>query len=110
MVNDNYDNYDNLNINYYNIIMKKKKEYDKEVNKKKGSSYTSKNQNNILKIHEERMNEFSIESINKKLKELNSALNKNLQEIDKCNKEIALKRINITNQYSHKLIDDYNKN
>ena len=89
--------------------MKKKKEYDKEVNKKKGSSYTSKNQNNILKIHEERMNEFSIESINKKLKELNSSLNKNLQEIDKCNKEIALKRINITNQYSHKLIDDYNK-
>jgi hypothetical protein len=86
--------------------MKKKKEYDKDVIKKV-SSY-NKNQNNILKINEERMTEFSKESTNKKLKELNVILHKNLQEIDNCNRDIALKRINATNHYSYKLIDYYN--
>jgi len=80
--------------------MKKKKENNSDVIK------INKNQSNILKIHEEMMNKFSKESVDKKVKELNMSLNKNIQEINKCNKELVLKRINVTN---HSFIEDYNK-
>ena len=44
----------------------------------------------ILKIHEEKMEEFSEIFKNKKIKELNSAINKNKESISLLNKDIAL--------------------
>lgn len=74
--------------------MRRKKDHDKESNsKRKTFNKSSKNQNSILKIHDEKMSEFTKVSKDKKLKELNSLINKNLEEIDVMNKEIALKRV-----------------
>jgi len=76
--------------------MRKKKDNDKENNSKRKTSHhkSSKMQNSILKIHDEKMNEFTKASKDKKLKELRSLINKNLEEIDVLNKEVALKRVN----------------
>jgi hypothetical protein len=76
--------------------MRKKKDNDKENNSKRKTSQhkSSKMQNSILKIHDEKMNEFTKASKDKKLKELRSLINKNLEEIDVLNKEVALKRVN----------------
>jgi hypothetical protein len=76
--------------------MRRKKEYDKENNSKRKTSHqkSSKTQNSILKIHDEKMNEFTKSSKDKKIKELNMLITKNLEEIDILNKEVALKRVN----------------
>ena len=78
--------------------MRKKKEHDKDSNpnsKHKSSQHKStKNQNSILKLHDDKMNEFNIISKQKHLKELNSSLQKNLQDIDFLKKDFALKRVN----------------
>jgi hypothetical protein len=78
--------------------MRKKKEHDKDINpnqKRKSSQHKStKNQNSILKLHEDKMNEFNIVSKEKVIKELNSSLQKNIEDIDFLKKDFALKRIN----------------
>ena len=70
--------------------MRKKKENDNDSNsKRKSSQYKStKNQNSILKLHDDKMNEFNIISKQKHLKELNSSLQKNLQDIDFLKKDL----------------------
>lgn len=76
--------------------MRKKKEHDKENNSKRKTSQNkfSKIQNSILKIHDEKMNEFTQSFKDKKLKELNSTLQKNQEDIEAYKKEIALKSVN----------------
>jgi len=77
-------------------MMRKKKENDKESNSKRKTSNqkSSKNQNSILKINEDKMNEFSKSAKDKKLKELTTEVNKNIEEIACLKKDMALKRIN----------------
>ena len=70
--------------------MRKKKESDLHSTENK----TNKNYNSIMKIHEDKMNEFSKAFTTKKLKELNTQINKNLHAIEATNKELALNRIN----------------
>lgn len=76
--------------------MRRKKEHDKDSNPKRKSSKqkSTKNQNSILKLHEEKMSGFNIVSIDKYVKELNSLLQKNVEDIDLLKKDFALKRIN----------------
>ena len=78
--------------------MRKKKEHDKDSNpnsKHKSSQHKStKNQNSILKLHDDKMIELNIVSTEKHLKELHSSLQKNLEDIDLLKKDFALKRVN----------------
>lgn len=81
--------------------MRKKKEYDKENNTKR-KVYQNKHgkfQNSIIKIHEEKMNEFTKTGREKKIKELKCIINKNMEEIDCLKKDIALKRVNRQEMY-----------
>jgi hypothetical protein len=75
--------------------MRKKKEHDKENNTKRKAFHnkSGKIQNSILKIHEEKMSELSKVYKEKRLKELTSLVNKNLEDIDTLKKEVALKRV-----------------
>lgn len=75
--------------------MRKKKEHDKEPNPKRKSSQNkpTKNQNSILKIHDDKMIEFSKASREKQIKELNNSLNKNIEDINILRKDYALKRV-----------------
>jgi hypothetical protein len=76
--------------------MRKKKEHDKENNSKRKSSYikSGKTQNSILKIHDEKMSEFTKSAKEKTIKELTNIMKKNLEDIDCLKKEVALKRVN----------------
>jgi hypothetical protein len=75
--------------------MRKNKENDKENNTKRKhfNNKSGKNQNSIIKIHEEKMSEFTKVYKEKRLKELKSLVNKNLEDIDNLKKEVALKRV-----------------
>jgi hypothetical protein len=64
--------------------MRKKLNDDKDNNKRCNKS------SSILKIHEEKMFEFSETFKNKKIKELNNSINKNIENINLLNKDIAL--------------------
>lgn len=76
--------------------MRRKKENDKENNSKRKTSHNkfSKIQNSILKIHDEKMNEFTQPFKDKKIKELRGCLQKNLEDIEMYRKSIALKSVN----------------
>ena len=76
--------------------MRRKKEHDKENNSKRKTSHnkSGKIQNSILKIHDEKMSEFTKSSKEKRIKELTASINKNNEEMDSLRKEMALKRIN----------------
>jgi hypothetical protein len=74
------------------MIMRKKREDEKDNTKGKNKSFKIKNC--ILKIHEDKMSEFSKVAKEKRIKELTINRNKNIEEIENLNKEIALKQIN----------------
>lgn len=75
--------------------MRRKKDHDKESNSKRKSSHHkfSKMQNSILKIHDDKMNEFTKPAKDKRIKELILLINKNNEEIEIFKKELALKRV-----------------
>jgi hypothetical protein len=76
--------------------MRRKKEQDKETipGRKSSQNKSTKNHNSILKMHEEKMNEFNKVSKEKYIKELKNSVHKNLEEIDLLKKDYALKRVN----------------
>jgi len=74
--------------------MRKKKQYEKDsMNSKIYRNKYTKIQNSILKIHEDKMNEFTKESKDKRVRELNIMINKNIEMISVYKREMALKRI-----------------
>lgn len=70
----------------------------KPINSKK-KYIKSKNYNSIMKIHDEKMDEFSKENQNKIIKGYEDEIKKNIESIEIINKEIAIKKINNTRYY-----------
>jgi hypothetical protein len=99
--------------------MRKKTENNNECNPKRKSFQhkSTKNQNSILKINDDKMIEFNIVSKEKRIKELNNSLHKNLEDIDLLKKDYALKRVNRKGLYDLEsntprkilLLEDINK-
>lgn len=75
-------------------MRKKKDDNDSNLKRKSSHHKSTKNQNSILKLHDDKMIELNIVSTEKHLKELHSSLQKNLEDIDLLKKDFALKRVN----------------
>ena len=82
-------------------MRKKKETYGDKENNSKCKGFQNKNSHSILKINDEKMKEFSKSNVDKLLKELNSKISKNNQEIDNLNKHIALNLINNRSDFNY---------
>lgn len=81
--------------------MRKKKEDSerKPINSKK-KYVKSKNYKSIMKIHDDKMDEYSKENLNKIIKGYEDEIKKNLESIEIINREEAIKKINNTRYYN----------